>query len=179
MWELKEPQPVKLIVGILACDDRCLQAARDCVEGNLGPVDLESDVWPFEQTEYYKKETGPQILRQFLTLDKPINPSELAAVKLATNDLEKQLAQQLDTAFPRPANLDPGYIGLSKLVLATTKNYSHRIYIGQNIYAEVTLRYSAGWHPFDYTYPDYQLTCYHDFFTKVRQKLVEQSRQNP
>jgi hypothetical protein len=79
------------------------------------------------------------------------------------------------TKLPRPVNLDPGIIEPSKLVLATTKNYSHRIYIGHKMFAEVTLIYEKGaWRHFDYTYPDYRQPGYHDFFTKVRNRLLEQ-----
>ena len=79
------------------------------------------------------------------------------------------------TPLPRPVNLDPGLIEPSKLVLATTKNYSHRIYIGHKMFAEVTLIYEKGdWRHFDYTYPDYRQSCYLDFFSKVRTRLLEQ-----
>ena len=77
--------------------------------------------------------------------------------------------------LPRPVNLDPGIIEPSKLVLATTKNYSHRIYIGRKTYAEVTLIYDKGrWQPLDHTYPDYRQQCYFDFFDNVRTRLLEQ-----
>ena len=79
--------------------------------------------------------------------------------------------------LPRPVNLDPGIIEASKLILATTKNYSHRIYIGEKMYAEVTLVFDKGsWHPLPYTYPDYRQQCYFDFFDKVRKRLLEQLR---
>ncbi|MHC4620550.1 MAG: DUF4416 family protein, partial [Planctomycetota bacterium] len=84
---------------------------------------------------------------------------------------------KLGHTLPRPVNLDPGIIEPSKLILATTKNYSHRIYIGNRMYAEVTLIFDKGrWRPFDYTYPDYRQQCYFDFFDKVRNRLVEQLR---
>jgi hypothetical protein len=76
---------------------------------------------------------------------------------------------------PRPVNLDPGLIEASKLVLATTKNYSHRIYIGNKMYAEVTLIYEKGdWRHFEWTYPDYRQKSYQEFFSKVRNRLLEQ-----
>jgi hypothetical protein len=85
------------------------------------------------------------------------------------------LAKKLALDVNRPVNLDPGIIEPSKLILATTKDFSHRIYIGKKMFAEVTLLYKKGvWHPFDYTFPDHKEQCYHDFFTKVRTKLMEQ-----
>jgi len=175
MWETNEPRPVKLFVGILAADRHCLESATDTIGDNLGAIDLESDVWPFTQTEYYKEQTGPDILRQFVSIEELIAPGLLAEIKHKTNRIEQELAANLGHKLPRPVNLDPGIIEPSKLVLATTKNYSHRIYIGHKMYAEVTLIYDKGkWKPFDYTYPDYRKDCYWDFFSNVRNKLVEQ-----
>lgn len=177
MWELKEPDRVKLIVGILASDDQSLRSAVGLVTCRWGPVDLVSDVWRFDQTGYYAKQTGPQILRQFVSIAELIRPDDLAEVKLQTNEAEKELAQTLGGPFPRPVNLDPGLIEPSKLVLASTKNYSHRIYIGKKIYAEVTLVFDRGaWRPLPYTYPDYRQEAYFDYFSRVRDKLVQQRR---
>jgi len=175
MWELKDPKPVKLIVGILTADHRCLHAAIEAVIDKFGKTDLASDIWPFKKTDYYKEQTGPHILRQFVSFEKLISPGKLAKIKLVTNKLEQKLAKSLALPLARPANLDPGIIGAAKLVLATTKNYSHRIYIGKKMYAEVTLVFDKGrWQPFDYTYPDYRQQCYFEFFDKVRTRLLEQ-----
>ena len=175
MWQTKKPRPVKLIIGILAADTDCLQKAVETVSKEFGPADLISDVWPFDKTDYYKEQTGTTILRQFVSIKKLIDPGELAAIKHTTNRLEQELAEQLKRDVPRPVNLDPGLIEPSKLVLATTKNYSHRIYIGSQMYAEVTLIYDKGtWSALPYTYPDYRQACYWDFFEKVRKKLLEQ-----
>jgi hypothetical protein len=175
MWELKEPGLVKLIVGILAVNGNCLSAATEQLKSEFGEVDLISDVWPFTQTSYYNKETGEHILRQFVSIEQLIDPGELAEIKHQTNKLEQKLAKRLDADLPRPVNLDPGVIEPSKLILATTKNYSHRIYIGKKIYAEVTLIFDRGcWQSLPYTYPDYRQECYHNFFGKVRTRLLEQ-----
>jgi hypothetical protein len=177
MWELREPKPVKLIVGILAADERCLEAARESLSSALGPIDLTSDVWTFDQTDYYAGQIGPRILRQFVTTERLIDPGRLATIKHQTNAIEQQLAATLGMPFPRPVNLDPGTIEPSKLVLATTKNYAHRIYLGDRMYAEVTLVFDKGqWRPLPYTYPDYHRQEYFDFFSKVRLRLVQQLR---
>ena len=175
MWELNEPKPVKLIIGILAADNTCLHAAIEAIEDKFGRLDLLSDLWPFDKTDYYKNETGTNILRQFVSMERLIHPGILAKIKHRTNKLEQKLAKVLVRPVPRPINLDPGIIEPPKLILATTKNYSHRIYIGKKMYAEVTLLFDKGsWRPFDYTYPDYRQQCYFDFFDKVRKQLVEQ-----
>ena len=175
MWKPKEPNPVKLIVGILAANHQCLHTAADVLSNKIGKIDFTSEVWPFEQTHYYRDQTGPRILRQFVSIKRLIDPGKLAKVKHQTNKLEQKLAKTLALPLPRPVNLDPGIIGPSKLVLATTKNYSHRIYIGKNMYAEVTLIFDKGrWRPQAYTYPDYRQQCYFDFFEIVRTRLLEQ-----
>ena len=175
MWELHEPGPVKLIIGVLAANEVALAEAVKAISVKFGKIDLTSEVWPFTQTDYYRDETGPNILRQFVSIEKLIDPGKLAKIKHITNKLEQKLADSLEIALPRPINLDPGYIEPSKLVLATTKNYSHRIYIGHKMFAEVTLIYEKGaWRDFEWTYPDYKQPGYHSFFTKVRARLLEQ-----
>jgi hypothetical protein len=175
MWNLNAPKPAKLIIGILAADEECLKAALEAINANFGKTDFLSDPWPFDQTDYYKDQTGENILRQFVSIEKLIDPGKLSKIKHKTNKLEQKLTRQSASDLLRPVNLDPGMIEPSKLVLATTKNYSHRIYIGKKMYAEVTLIFDKGkWKPFEYTYPDYRQDCYHDFFSKVRTRLVEQ-----
>jgi len=178
MWEVNEPKPVKLIIGILAADENSLQAGLESTIAQFGAKDLTSQVFGFTQTEYYKDQTGDNILRQFVSFDKLIDPGELSKIKLKTNDIEQKLAKKLALPFPRPVNLDPGMIEPAKLILASTKNFSHRIYIGDNIYAELTLSYCKGeWESYKYTFPDYRETRYHEFFSMVRNRLVEQLRE--
>lgn len=175
MWKLNDPKPVKLIIGILASNYQCLHTAAELLSDKFGKADLSSEVWPFTQTDYYKEQTGPRILRQFVSIKRLIEPGLLAKIKRRTNKLEQKLAKKLALPLTRPVNLDPGIIEPSKLVLATTKNFSHRIYIGNKIYAEVTLIFDKGsWRPQAYTYPDYKQQCYFDFFDKVRIRLLEQ-----
>ena len=175
MWELKDPQPVKLLIGILAADETALAAAVKAISKSFGVIDLASDVWPFTQTDYYKDELGPNALRQFVSIEKLIDPGKLAQIKHDTNSLEQQLADSLKLSLPRPVNLDPGFIEPSKLILASTKNFSHRIYIGNRMFAEVTLMYEKGrWRHFEFTFPDYRQSCYQDFLSKVRTRLMEQ-----
>lgn len=175
MWQLKDPKQVKLIIGILSADHQCLHAAIETLTDKFGQADFVSDVWPFDKTDYYKDQTGPNILRQFISIERLIDPGKLAKIKHTTNKLEQKLAKTSGLPLPRPVNLDPGIIEPSKLILATTKNYSHRIYIGRKMYAEVTLIFDKGtWRHLPHTYPDYRQKCYFVFFTKVRARLLEQ-----
>ena len=170
----KEPDRVNLICAVLAVRPEWLDAAEVRLAGEFGPVDLRSDVWPFDATDYYAAEMGTPLLRRMFGFERLVDPGELAAIKRRTNALEAALSRELADAPPRPVNLDPGYVTLSKLVLATTKNYSHRIYIGQGIYAESTLHYENGrWTAWPWTYPDYADMRYHKFFMKVREKYKQ------
>ncbi len=175
MWELKSPDRVKLIIGILAADKRCLEAATEALGEKFGAFDFSSDVWPFTQTDYYREQTGTNILRQFVSIERTISPGRLAKMKHKTNKIEQVLAEELKVGLPRPVNLDPGIISPANLVLATTKNFAHRIYIGKKMFAEVTLTYeNRMWKTFEYTFPDYRQECYFEFFDKVRNRLLEQ-----
>jgi hypothetical protein len=74
------------------------------------------------------------------------------------------------SAEPRPLNLDPGYLTLGKLLLASTKDFAHRIYLGRGIYAEVTLQYKHGaWRHHEYTFADYRRADYQRFFSQCRE----------
>ena len=92
MWTLNEPNPVKLIVGILAANNQCLNTATEAVTDKFGTADFTSDVWPFDKTDYYKDEMGPRILRQFISIERLIDPAKLARIKHQTNKLEQKLA---------------------------------------------------------------------------------------
>lgn len=170
----REHRPVKLIVGMFTAREELFAAARAELCEFYGPVDHVSPVWPFDFTSYYAEEFGENLLRQFFAFAELIDPAGLWKIKLFTNTLESQLASQ----GKRQANLDPGYLDLSKLVLATTKNHQHRIYLGRGIYAEVTLRFTRGsFRPWEWTYPDYRTEHYVQFFNEVRRTYLEQLKQ--
>lgn len=174
MGRIKTPKPVKLFIGILVNNPEIWEQARKILETKYGPIDLQSDVWPFTYTDYYTQEMGPGLSRIFFGFQKLILPDELALIKHYTNDLECQLAKE-HAPPARPINLDPGYLSLSKVILATTKDYTHRLYIGQGIYAEVTLKYQDKKFGFwEWTYPDYRSKEYLAYFTQLREKYKEQ-----
>ena len=178
MWEIQDIQPVKLIVGILACDESALTISRGVLLDAYGEADLVSEVWPFDMTEYYVNEAGPNMVRQFMAFENLIDPGRLGTIKHETNCMEQDLAKSLDTPCPRPVNFDPGVIEPSKLILASTKNFAHRIYIGNHMYAEVTMTYNKGkWETFPFTFPDYKSGRYNAYLNKVRQALVQQLRE--
>jgi hypothetical protein len=173
MGVAKEHRPVKLIVGMFTQREDLFHTARAELEKAYGAVDYISPAWPFDFTSYYAQEFGENLLRQFITFSELIDPVRLPEIKLSTNLLEQEFASE----GKRQIDLDPGYIDPSKLILATTKNHQHRIYLGQGIFAEVTLRFTRkSFQPWDWTYPDYRTDHYIQFFNEVRQTYLEQLR---
>lgn len=174
MGEARGHQPVNLICAALAGKQEWFAAARARLEKALGPVDLQSDVWPFDFTDYYEAEMAGPLLRRIWSFRELIAPDNLVAVKHTTNRFENALAEALSGAPRRPVNLDPGYVCLGKLVLATTKDQAHRLYLGGGIYAECTLRWQDGaFEPWEWTYPDYRTERYRAFFGRVRAAYKE------
>lgn len=171
MGQPRKADDVTLFCGILACDDHWLERAIAALVEAFGPVELVSPIWQFDWTRYYNQETGENIRRQFVSFARQIDPGTIADIKLRTNDIELELAAQTDAPVPRPVNLDPGYVDEAKLVLATTKDYAHRIYVGKGIYAEATLRWHRGnFEPWPWTYLDYHSEKYRAFFVDVRER---------
>lgn len=169
MADIRSPLPVKLFLGILTSIPSQLPEIEEKLIALLGPIDLKSDLFPFDQTNYYNEEMGNRpIYRQFSAFARMIEPSEIADIKVRTNELETEFAAQ-QPGIRRPVNLDPGYVEQSKVVLASTKNFFHRILVSKGIYAEVTLHYQAHrWQEFPWTFPDYKSDHYQRYFTSVR-----------
>jgi len=173
---IRKPDNVALIVGMLSMREELFALAEEKMQTPWGAIEFQSEIMPFNFTDYYTKEMGAPLLRKFVSFVPTIDPELLAEIKHQTNALEKEIARSeagRALGVTRPINLDPGYIEPSKLVLATTKNYSHRIYIGKSMYAESTLHYHKGrWQSWPHTYPDYGSGAYDKFFTKVRDHLM-------
>jgi hypothetical protein len=170
-----EPPPVKLIVGLIVTLDAPVAAVRRQFEASYGRIDLEIDRFPFEATRYYEREMGPQLQRLFWSFETLVAPETLADIKRETNAIEQIYAIPDGPGGRRCVNLDPGYMDLAKLVLATTKDQQHRLYLGRGIYAEVTLRFTGGrFMPWEWTYPDYRTPGYMAFFDAVRRRYRQQ-----
>ncbi len=174
MAEASQPPTVKLICGMISARRDLFDLAGERLEQAFGPTDLASEVMPFDFTQYYDGQMGSPLLRKFVAFSAPFSPEALVDAKRLTNDLECRLAEEFPAGPPRPINLDPGYVEASKLVLASMKNFSHRIYMDRGVYAEVTLMYrKGGWQALEWTFPDYASPRYHPFLTAVRNILRE------
>ena len=163
--------PVKLFFGLLARDETVLREVTERLVRYFSPVAHETKPQLFQHSNYYEEEMGQYLLRQWIAMEKPVFMGELDGFKIHTNRLEKLWT---DDGGARRVNIDPGYVTLAKVVLATTKDYSHRIYVGGGIYEEVTLHYQSSsdrYEPWPWTYPDYCTAEANDFFMSVRNDL--------
>jgi len=177
LGQVTEPRPVKFISACFSSCAGLIDEARLRMEELFGPVDETSETFSFDQTAYYERQMGGGLLKVLWSFQNLVDPGALVRAKLASNDIEREFAGADRAHVPRPVNIDPGYVTPSKLVLATTKDYSHRIYLGRGIYAEVTLEYTSGaFRPFSWTYPDYRTEGCRQFFERVRKKLLGQLR---
>lgn len=165
------PPPVKLVLGLIYSSEQGVTSALGDLSERFGPVDLESGPFPFDFTTYYQKEMGSGLTRRFLSFSDLIPRVLLPDVKLITNSIEGELS----SSGGRTVNLDPGYLSAENLILATTKGYSHRPYLRDGIYAELTYIYHKGtFNPLGWTYPDYKDSLIIDFFNTVRKKYMNQ-----
>jgi len=175
MGKIKKHPPVKLIMGMIAADADLFSSVEALLSQKFGRVDFLSDVMPFDYTDYYIKEMGADLTRKFVSFEKLIQPQEIVEIKYATNELEKEFLHP--DASQRQVNLDPGYVSAAKLVLASTKDHIHRIYLRDGIYAEITLRMeNKSFRSWQWTYPDYRSEEYISIFNEIRRIYMEQLR---
>jgi len=174
--EAREHKPVKLVIGMFTNRIELFPEALKGLEKRFGPVDYESPLLPFNKTDYYEEEFGKNLKRKFYSFKKLIKAEDLPRIKIFTNNLEKKFSE----GGKRSINLDPGYLAPAKLVLATTKDYQHRIYYGKGIYGEATLRYKKkSFIPWEWTYPDYRTKEYIKIFNHIRKIYMKQLKNIP
>jgi len=169
----RAPVPVKLVIGIFLKDKSLWPSVVRMLTDRWGPADVMSRWFPFDLTDYYEAEMGTPLFRRMVAFVPLIPREDLARVKLETNRIEDAFAP----AGKRRVNLDPGYVAKEQVVLATGKSFSHRIYIGHGIYADLTLLYRKGeFHKLAWTYPDYCRQDMLQFLKRVRDKYVQDLR---
>jgi hypothetical protein len=177
MGSIRTFNPVKLFVGVLVANEDLVAEAESQLSSSFGPLDYRSPVLPFTFTDYYRQETGDHILRVFFSFERLIEGDQLPEIKRNTNALEEKFAAS-GTTVRRPVNLDPGYLEHSKVILASTKNFYHRMYLGRGIFGEVTMHFRNGKYEFfPWTYPDYKSSEYQAFFLELRTIYRRQLRQ--
>lgn len=175
MGEVRAQHPPTLpLVAVITRHPEALDWARSRCAEHWGTPLLESPTFAFQETSYYDATMGTGLGKTFLAFGGEYDPGELAAIKHLTNAWEAEYAQLRRHPEPRPLNLDPGYLTAAKLVLASTKDHAHRIYLGQGMFAEITLFYRHGvWQSHEFTFPDYRRPDFHAFFQACRNRLRE------
>lgn len=164
--------PVLLIMAGFSRYVEALDWGRVIATSVWGPIALTSEIFDHNETNYYERSMGFELKKVFWAFEQLVDPARLVGFKLQSNAWEEEYRQFASHSESRPLNLDPGYLTEAKLVLASTKDRDHRLYLDRGIYAEGTLHYSRGqWQTRPWTYPDYQRPDYHEFFTRCREYL--------
>jgi hypothetical protein len=172
---MREPKPVKLFVAVLAAGDQFWRSLEVELSAVFGSIDLSSSALEWSASLYYEKEMGSGLLRKLFSFEGLRSPMALVECKHRARFLENRYREAL--THQRRVNIDPGYLEAGKVVLASTKNANHRIYLNSGIYAEATLCYVGGnFLPYEYTYADYRWPETLEFFGCVRRRYLEQLR---
>lgn len=172
MTQVLPHRPVLLILAAFSRYGEALTWAKQTAEDAWGAVALESERFDHRETDYYEATMGPDLRKTFFAFESLVDPAELVSSKETSNQWEVDYQRLGRHPEPRPLNLDPGYLTEAKLVLASTKDRDHRLYLGRGIYAENTLYFhKSAWQARPWTYPDYQRADYHQFFLRCREYL--------
>ncbi|OGW23813.1 MAG: hypothetical protein A2X59_10055 [Nitrospirae bacterium GWC2_42_7] len=169
MGRARKPEKAVLFIGSLFSQTDIFIKAMPLLKKEFGDIFFESPVYKWAYTSFYEKELGTPIYRSFVFFSGLFDTSRLPEAKLLTNEIEDIFSDD----NKRKINLDPGYITLAKVVLASTKNYSHRIYLGKGIYADLALIFkkNKGFEPQPYTYNDYKDQKTVEMFSEARNSL--------
>jgi len=170
MGKPKEPQSAKLFMSFITSGPHLFEKGLKDLCSIFGEADSISERFPFDFTDYYTREMGYPLFRHFITFERLIPLSTLPDIKQATNHLEEKYGTPDGN---RQINIDPGYICLEHVILATTKGYSHRPYLRDGIYADLTLIYrNQSFQALEWTYPDYRQESIIALFNQFRKKYV-------
>jgi hypothetical protein len=166
MADVREVKKAKLFIGMLSNNAALFEEIKKELPV-FGRIDFESGIFDWNFTKFYEDEMGSGLKRKFVFFDKKIVPDEIAKIKLKTNEIEKKFAEKGN----RKINLDPGYLTQMKVVLASAKDSSHKVYIREGIYGDIALRFrNNSFEPFDYTYSDFKSREYIELFNEMREK---------
>lgn len=176
MSKFSRPAPAQTVVNAIYSPELALDQLMEELIKVFGDINAMSREFSFTETEYYQSEMGPGLLRRLVSLGPAVEREELPRLKMIAWDLEKRFARD---GGGRRVNLDPGYISLENFVLTSFKNFSHRIYLGQGVYGEVTLIFKQGsFQTLAWTYPFYRRDEVIGFLNRVRERFHWQLRDN-
>lgn len=174
MSDPKAPEPVKLVTSLFSPETDLLNKVIAELSSVFGQTDLVSHELLFDRTRYYEREMGWPLYRRFASFGELIPADRLVEVKLKTNDMERTYLAE----GKRKVNIDPGFLSHERFILATGKNYIHRVYLSKGIYADLTFIYGRGsFRPLEWTYPDYRESDIVLFFNGIRDIYTEQIKE--
>ena len=163
--------PVKLVSSLFSAERELIGEIVKNMTYMFGMIDYISEPLAFDYTDYYVKEMVPHQKRRIVSFEDLIDPADLPDIKIRTNEIEETFSNERK----RRVNIDPGYISQGNLILATGKPFAHRPYLAKGIYADLTLVYKkGGFHPLEWTYPDYRETKMMQMFAGIRGKYLIQ-----
>ncbi len=175
MGKPREPEPAKLFVSLIAMEKEVSEQGMGDLRSAFGETDTVSETLPFDFTDYYTPEMGKPLFRSFVTFKRLIPIPSLPEIKQATNCLEEKYAS---AGGNRRINIDPGYVCLGHVILATTKGYTHRPYLRNGIYADLELIYrDKSFQALAWTYPDYRQEKVIRLFNQFRKEYLEDLRE--
>jgi hypothetical protein len=177
MAQAKPFVSAKLIIGVISAEPDVFERTEKALVDLYGPGDLRSPLFPFNLTDYYKEEMGPNLGRLFFSFRNLVPPDGLAAIKVRTNALEEEIGRG-HPALRRAVNIDPGIMTAAALFMGTAKDFAHRVPLTQGIYAHLELLFGKNEvRCLDWTYPDFRRPEYGVYFLEVRKVYLEQLRQ--
>ena len=168
MSELTNPVKANLTVSVMFRDENLLAEVRSILGKKYGKIDAVSDAYNFSSiSPYYDPEMGSDIKKIIFSFKKTVPRDILANVKLFCVKIEQKYSRN----GHRLVNLDPGLLTLENFILATGKNYSHRIYLKKGVFAEVTLMFGKKnvIKELPWTYRDYLYEPARSFLLYVRE----------
>ncbi len=158
------PPKAKLFTGMIANSNEIAEKAEIALIKRYGEIDFKTMKIPFNHTDYYNN-IGINLFRIFMSFEKLIRREDIVDIKLYTNRLEEKVSGK----DKRRINIDPGYLTLSNVYLASCKEYFHRTYLSKGIYLENEYKYMGKeYQPWEWTYPDYRKQDYLNFFYNIR-----------
>lgn len=170
---VREPAAVKLVTALIFREEACFDNALTALAKTFSKPDYIGPAHPFDLTHYYEPEMGPGLKRVFVSYHDPIEPTSLVAIKWRTHGMEADFSED----GRRRVNIDPGYLDLFKLVLASFKGRGHKVYLGRGVWADTTAYFDGGrFESFQWSFPDFQNGRYNDDLLAIRQRLKLQRR---
>jgi len=167
---LQEPGRGNLTISIMYRDEKLLEEVKDLLLKAYGEIDMESPHYKFSDiSEYYDKEMGDGVYKVIYSFKNLIKREFVREVKLFAVELE----QRYSIGSERQINLDPGLLTSENFLLTTGKNFSHRIYLGEGVFAEITLMFTKDnkIKELEWTYRDYLYEPAKSFLLKIRENF--------